>query len=114
VSANSSSYPYNNLNPGGLGSAVNQLGNKDLEWETTKQFNVGVDLGVFDNKLTLTADYFQRQTDNLILGVTVPPSFGYINNSVIENVGSMQNNGWEFLLDTMVRRATLDGTHQRI
>jgi len=98
VSANSSSYPYNNLNPGGLGSAVNQLGNKDLEWETTKQFNVGVDLGVFDNKLTLTADYFQRQTDNLILGVTVPPSFGYINNSVIENVGSMQNNGWEFLL----------------
>jgi TonB-linked SusC/RagA family outer membrane protein len=98
VSANSSSYPYNNLNPGGLGSAVNQLGNKDLEWETTKQFNVGVDLGMFDNKLTLTADYFQRQTDNLILGVTVPPSFGYINNSVIENVGSMQNNGWEFLL----------------
>jgi TonB-dependent starch-binding outer membrane protein SusC len=98
VSANSSSYPYNNLNPGGLGSAVNSLGNKDLEWETTKQFNIGVDLGVFKNRLTLTADYFKRQTDNLILGVTIPPSFGYINNQVNENVGSMQNTGWEFLL----------------
>jgi TonB-dependent starch-binding outer membrane protein SusC len=97
VSANSSSYPFNNLAPG-LGSAVNSLGNKDLEWETTKQYNVGVDLGVFKNRLTLTADYFHRQTDNLILGVTIPPSFGYINNQVIENVGSMENKGWEFVL----------------
>ena len=98
VSANSSSYPYNNLNPGGLGSAINQLGNQDLEWETTKQHNVGVDLGILKNKFTLTADYFHRQTDNLILGVTVPPSFGYVNSSVIQNVGSMENSGWEFVL----------------
>jgi TonB-linked SusC/RagA family outer membrane protein len=96
VSANSSAYPYNNLNPGGLGSAINQLGNRDLEWETTKQYNVGVDLAVLHNKLTFTIDYFNRQTDNLILGVTVPPSFGYINNNVIKNVGSMKNTGWEF------------------
>ena len=98
VSANSSSYPYNNLNPGGLGSAINQLGNQDLEWETTQQYNVGVDLAILKNKFTLTADYFHRQTDNLILGVTVPPSFGYINSSVIQNVGSMENSGWEFVL----------------
>jgi len=98
VDANSSSYPYNNLNPGGLGSAINQLGNKDLEWETTKQYNIGVDLAILHNKITLTADHFHRQTDNLILGVTVPPSFGYINNTVIKNVGSMENSGWEFVL----------------
>jgi TonB-dependent starch-binding outer membrane protein SusC len=98
VDANSSSYPYNNLNPGGLGSAINRLGNRDLEWETTKQTNVGLDLGILNNKFTLTADYFHRQTDNLILGVTIPPSFGYINNSVIQNIGSMENNGLEFVL----------------
>jgi TonB-linked SusC/RagA family outer membrane protein len=98
VDANSSSYPYNNLNPGGLGSAINRLGNRDLEWETTKQTNIGLDLGILNNKFTLTADYFHRQTDNLILGVTIPPSFGYINNSVIQNIGSMENNGLEFLL----------------
>jgi len=98
VDANSSAYPFNNGNPGGLGSAINQLGNRDLEWETTKQTNIGVDIGVLHNKLTLTADYFHRQTDNLILGVTVPPSFGYINNSVIKNIGSMKNDGLEFVL----------------
>jgi TonB-linked SusC/RagA family outer membrane protein len=98
VDANSSVYPFNNTLPGGLGSSINQLGNPELEWETTKQTNVGLDLGVLNNKLTLTVDYFHRQTDNLILGVTVPPSFGYINNSVIKNVGSMQNNGLEFVL----------------
>jgi len=100
VSANSSSYPFNNLGSpnGGLGSGVNQLGNQDLEWETTKQTNIGVDLGILKNKFTLTADYFIRQTDNLILGVDVPPSFGYINSRVNQNVGSMKNNGFEFLL----------------
>lgn len=98
VSANSSSFPFNNLNPGGLGSAINQLGNRDLEWETTEQYNIGVDLSILKNKLSLTVDYFDRKTDNLILGVTVPPSFGYINSSVIQNVGAMKNKGWEFVL----------------
>jgi TonB-dependent starch-binding outer membrane protein SusC len=98
VDANSSAYPFNNGNPGGLGSSVNQLGNKELEWETTKQTNIGVDIGILHNKITLTADYFHRQTDNLILAVTVPPSFGYINNTVIRNVGAMKNDGLEFVL----------------
>ena len=101
VSGNSSSYPFNNApspNNSGLGSGVNSLGNQDLEWETTKQTNVGVDLGIMNNKFTLSADYFIRQTDNLILGVQTPPSFGYINRGVNQNVGSMKNNGFEFLL----------------
>jgi len=59
VSGNSSSYPFNNApspNNSGLGSGVNSLGNEDLEWETTKQTNIGVDLGILKNKFTLTAD----------------------------------------------------------
>lgn len=100
VSANSSSYPFNNLaSPNGaLGSGINSLGNQDLEWETTAQTNIGVDVGMLDNKITLTADYFRRKTDNLILNVQTPPSFGYINRGVRQNVGSMENNGFEFML----------------
>lgn len=100
VSGNSSSYPFNNLpSPGGaLGSGINSLGNQDLEWETTKQTDIGVDLGLLNNKFTLTADYFRRRTDNLILSVQTPPSFGYLSRGVRQNVGSMENNGFEFLL----------------
>jgi TonB-dependent starch-binding outer membrane protein SusC len=98
VDANSTSYPFNNVYPGGLGSAINRLGNKELEWETTKQTNIGLDLGILKNKITLTADYFHRRSDNLILQVQIPPSFGYTNTSVITNVGALENNGLELLL----------------
>jgi len=100
VTGNSSSYPFNNLaSPNGaLGSGINSLGNQDLEWETTAQTNIGVDLGILNNKFTLTADYFRRKTDNLILTVQTPPSFGYLNRGVRQNVGSMENNGFEFML----------------
>lgn len=98
VSANSAAYPFNNQISNGLASSIQSLGNTSLFWETTKQTNVGVDLAVLNNKFTLTVDYFRRQTDNLILGVTVPPSFGYQNSSVRQNVASMRNNGLEFLI----------------
>jgi TonB-linked SusC/RagA family outer membrane protein len=98
VSANSATYPFNNQNPGGLASSIQSLGNTGLYWETTKQTNVGVDLGVLNNKLTLTVDYFRRQSDNLILGVTLPPSMGFLNSSVRQNVAKIRNNGLEFLL----------------
>jgi TonB-dependent starch-binding outer membrane protein SusC len=57
--------------------------------------NIGLDLGLFRNKLTLSAEYFNRNTDNLILGVPVPPSFGYPNNQVNQNVAEMENKGFE-------------------
>jgi len=98
VDANSSIYPFNNSNSGNgttFGSSINRLGNKDLEWEKTTQFNIGVDLGLFKNKLTISAEYFVRNTDNLILNVPVPPSFGYTTNSVPINIAEMGNNGFE-------------------
>jgi TonB-linked SusC/RagA family outer membrane protein len=98
VLANSSSYPLNNSLTGGPGSNIPGLGNQELEWEKTKQINIGLDLGLFKNKITLSAEYYQRKTDNLILEVPVPPSFGYINSTVFQNVGAMENNGFEFQL----------------
>ncbi len=98
VSANSAYYPFGNNLTGGPASSIQSLGNKDLSWETTKQTNIGLDLGLFKNALTLSAEYYQRRTDNLILAVPLPPSMGYLNSSVITNTGSMSNKGVELQL----------------
>jgi len=98
VSANSAYYPFGNTLTSGASSSIQRLGNKDLEWETTKQINVGLDLGLFNNTITVSAEYYQRKTDNLILAVPLPTSMGFINSSVITNAGSMKNNGFELQL----------------
>lgn len=98
VAANSAYYPFDNAINGGPASSIPGLGNQDLEWETTKQLNIGLDLGLLRNSITLSAEYYQRKTDNLILNVPLPPSFGYINSTVAQNVGSMKNDGFEFQL----------------
>lgn len=98
VAANSAYYPFGGSITGGPASSIPGLGNTDLEWEKTKQVNIGLDLGLLKNKITLTAEYYQRKTDNLILSVPLPPSFGYINSNVNQNVGSMKNSGFEVQL----------------
>jgi TonB-linked SusC/RagA family outer membrane protein len=98
VAANSAQYPFGGSITGGPSSSIQRLGNKDLEWEKTKQINVGLDLGLLKNKITLSAEYYQRKTDNLILNVPLPSSFGYLTGTVPQNVGSMKNNGVEFQL----------------
>jgi TonB-dependent starch-binding outer membrane protein SusC len=95
VNVNNSSYPFGNTNLGGLGSSYNSLGNKSLKWETTKQFNIGLDLGLFRNKVTLVADYFSRRSETLLLPVPTPFSFGYGGNGTTKNVGDLLNKGFE-------------------
>ncbi|WP_276500225.1 SusC/RagA family TonB-linked outer membrane protein [Terrimonas pollutisoli] len=98
VNANSAYYPFDGAATSGPASSIQRLGNKELEWEKTKQLNIGLDLGFLRNKFTLSAEYYQRKTDNLILNVPLPPSFGYITSEVAQNVGSMKNNGFEMQL----------------
>ncbi|RYY56103.1 MAG: TonB-dependent receptor [Chitinophagaceae bacterium] len=98
VAANSAYYPFNNVQTAGANSSIPGLGNQDLEWEKTKQLNIGVDLGLLKNKITLSAEYYQRKTDNLILSVPLPLSYGFINTTVNQNVGAMTNSGLEFLV----------------
>jgi TonB-linked SusC/RagA family outer membrane protein len=98
VNANSAYYPLGNSLNAGPASSIQSLGNTELNWEKTKQLNIGLDLGLLNNAFTLSAEYFQRKTDNLILAVPLPPSVGYLNTSVNQNVASMSNNGFEFQL----------------
>jgi TonB-linked SusC/RagA family outer membrane protein len=98
VNANSAYYPFGNSLTSGPASSIQRLGNKELEWEKTEQLNIGVDLGLLRNKLTLSAEYFNRKTDNLILAVPTSPSMGYIQTNVNQNVAAMENNGFELQL----------------
>jgi hypothetical protein len=51
---------------------------------------------LLNNAITLSAEYYNRKTDNLILQVPLPPTMGFINTTVPQNVGGMTNNGFEF------------------
>jgi len=72
----------------------------DLKWETTEQTNVGLDLGLLKNRVQLVADYYVKNTRDLLNDVQLPSSSGY--NSTIKNIGRIQNKGLEFQLDAFV------------
>jgi hypothetical protein len=101
-------YAFNNAVANG--SYFNALDNPDLKWETSKMFNIGLDLGLFENKILFTAEYFDKATDNLILNVPYAPSIGY-QAAYPANIGKMNNHGFEFQItgkiDAGILRSTL-------
>jgi TonB-linked SusC/RagA family outer membrane protein len=70
--------------------------NPDLKWETTAQLDLGVDIGLFSDRLMLTIDYYNKQTKDLLLGRPLPGSSGF--STVVENIGKMENKGVEISL----------------
>lgn len=70
-----------------------QLINPDLTWETTRQFNVGTDFSIFKNRLSITADYYNKYTYDLLLNVPVPYRSGFA--SYLQNYGAVRNKGFE-------------------
>lgn len=86
----------NNISTG-LGPG--QIANPDLSWEKTAQADAGIDLGLFNNRITFTADAYLKKTSNLLLNVTIPSSSGY--SSAIRNLGKVQNKGIELSLSTI-------------
>jgi TonB-linked SusC/RagA family outer membrane protein len=69
----------------------------NLKWETTEQLDFGVDLGLFQNRLLFTADYYIKNTHDLLNTVILPSSLGFT--STIQNIGQVQNKGFELGLD---------------
>ncbi|MES2522947.1 MAG: TonB-dependent receptor [Gemmatimonadota bacterium] len=84
---------------GVTGLAGSQLGNPNLKWEQTAETDFGVDIGVFDNRLTLIADWYNRSTTNLLVQRPVPATSGYT--TVWDNVGAINNRGFDFNLQTV-------------
>ncbi|HCB90214.1 MAG TPA: SusC/RagA family TonB-linked outer membrane protein [Porphyromonadaceae bacterium] len=69
----------------------------NLKWETTSQYDIGLDLGFLNNRFRLTADYYIKNTKDLLNTVQLPLSLGYI--TTIQNIGEIQNKGFEIQLD---------------
>lgn len=84
------------------------VANQDLKWETSRQFDIGLDLGLFDQRVRLTADYYQKNTEDLILPVTLPFGTGF--GSAIKNTGSIRNEGIELALQTFVEAGAFSWT----
>ncbi len=81
------------------GTGVNRLANPNLRWEKTAQTDVGVELGLFKGRVTLEADYYYRLTTDMLLDAPVPRTSGYA--TIRRNIGSMENRGFEFGLNTI-------------
>lgn len=77
-----------------IGFAPVALPNDNLKWETTAQFNVGLDAGLFNERVRITLDYYKKTTTDLLAQVTLPGSAGF--NSIVTNLGEIQNSGFEF------------------
>ena len=85
----SASVNYN----GTSGLLISQIGNKDLTWETTYNGGVGVDASMFENRLHVTFDWYDKTTDNILYKVPVSGITGVT--SIWQNVGKMNNRGIE-------------------
>uniref|UniRef100_UPI00257B5BB8 SusC/RagA family TonB-linked outer membrane protein n=1 Tax=Parabacteroides sp. TaxID=1869337 RepID=UPI00257B5BB8 len=79
-------------------SYLNTMANPDLKWEKTAQFDIGFDLGLFNNRISLDASYYNRKTTDLLLDAPVPYSTGYT--SIYRNIGSLRNQGLDVMLTT--------------
>lgn len=80
------------------GQRPSQLGNDDLKWETTNQFDAGIDFGLFNNRVTGEIDYYIKNTTGLLLNVNIPATTGFT--SIVKNLGTLENKGFEFVLNT--------------
>ncbi len=80
------------------GFAPNNLGNPDLKWEKTTQYDLGFDLGLWDNRVNFTADAYYKKTTDLLINVPVQVTSGF--SSELENIGSVANKGLEFAVNT--------------
>ncbi len=81
------------------GAILSSVGNPDLKWETSKSTNFGIDLGLFDNSLNITLEYFNIVTDDLITtDLSLIPTTGPDATAPFVNVGSVENTGFDFTL----------------
>ena len=81
------------------GSAQSSISNADLTWEKTKQYDVGLDVVLLNNRLSFTVDAYLRKTSDLLLNVKIPSVSGFTN--AWQNVGKMDNKGLEFSVNTL-------------
>ncbi len=81
------------------GYYVSNMANDRLKWETTEQWNVGLDLGFFEDRIKFSGDWYLKNTRDLLLYALLPASSGYEQGMI--NIGKIRNRGFEFTLETV-------------
>lgn len=84
-------YSFNNLQS--IGINPTRIPNPDLRWEKSTQYNIGIDVALFSNRLNVVADYYNKRTDDLLFTKSIPVSSGY--GAITGNYGSIENKGLE-------------------
>ena len=72
--------------------------NPNLKWETTRQFDIGFDLGLFNNRVAITADFYHKKTNDLLLNAPIPTTSGF--GFAVMNIGNIENHGFDFDIRT--------------
>ena len=80
------------------GAVLGRPANPNLIWETTTSFDIALEASLFGGRLFTEFNYYQKETNDLLLDVTIPRQTGYSNQ--LQNIGSLENKGWEFLLNS--------------
>ena len=81
------------------GTGISRLANPDLKWEKTAQTDIGLEIGLFNGRINIEADYYYRLTSDMLLDAPVPRTSGY--GTIRRNVGSMENKGFEFAVNSV-------------
>ncbi len=90
-------YPFNNGIP--LGAVyVGSVGNQDLQWESVNQLDLGYELGVLKDRVSLEVDVYRKTTEDLLLNAQLPPTSGF--GTAVKNIGRLRNDGMEFTLNS--------------
>ena len=101
---NDGSYFYGLNNQAILAYYSNSLVNPDLKWESTLNRNYGVDITMFNNKITLSVDYYNNTSKDLLLNVPIASTYGY--STQLQNIGKTSNKGVEIQLNATVKKTT--------
>ena len=80
------------------GTGLKTLENSDLRWEVVTQYDIGVELGLFDNRINLELDYYNRKTTDMLLNAPIPATSGF--DFLTQNIGSMENKGFELSINS--------------
>jgi TonB-linked SusC/RagA family outer membrane protein len=80
-------------------TTLTSIGNEDLQWEKTAEYNLGVSFGLFNNRITIDADAYLKKTQKLLLNAPLPETSGFT--SVFRNIGKLQNKGIELSINTV-------------
>ncbi|MGD1891412.1 MAG: SusC/RagA family TonB-linked outer membrane protein [Cyclobacteriaceae bacterium] len=87
----------------GAGDLLSRIGNPDLLWETTNAYDVGLDFELYGSRISGSIGYYLQDATDLLLSVQVPQSSGIWsgNPTIVDNIGDLRNQGWEFTLNTI-------------